>query len=311
MPADAIERWSDELARNPASLAFLPLGEELRRRRRFDEARRVALLGLERHPYRPDAHDLLARIWVDIGDEQRARDEWEMALELDAAHLSSLKGLGFLAYRRRDLAGAARLLRAARERDPRDPGLEAALQRVHEALNGARDRNGADRNGHAGDNGSVAGHANGAAGAVDPADAADPAAAEAAPDPGSGSRTGARARTLFASLLGQDDCTALLLDRDGLVLAGAYVDESGADVADAVGAQLAGVGEEAARALGHLGLGAWERLLVEAEQATLALGPAHEDALVLVAAGPEAQVGFVRRLLDRAIRRAASWLEAS
>lgn len=322
MRTDAIERWSDELARNPGSLAFLPLGEELRRRHRLEEARRVALLGLERHPYRPDAHDLLARIWVDLGDEQRARDEWEMALELDASHLSSLKGLGFLAYRRRDLPGAERLLRAARARDPKDPGLQAALQRVHEALHGTR---GASGNGtshgpeQSRGNGLGQGpsHRNGepTVGVHETAPAtgagASVASGEGAVDVAAEPRAGARARTLFAPILGEDDCTALLLDRDGLVLAGAYVDETGADVADAVGAQLAGVGDEAARALGHLGLGAWESLLVDAEHATLALGPAHEGALVLVAAGPEAQMGFVRRLLERARRRAATWMEAS
>lgn len=310
MRTDAIGRWSDELARNPTSLAFLPLGEELRRRRRFEEARRVALLGLERHPYRPEAHDLLARICADVGDEQRARDEWEMALELDPWHLSSLKGLGFLAYRRHDLAGAERLLRAARTRDPEDPGLKAAHDRVQQALRGGvvTEREGAGNEGGNGRSGLVAesGAAHALARGAPGAAAAPLVLEEPISEPATQS-----ARTLFAALLGEEPCTALLLDRDGLVLAGAYVDESGADVADAIGGQLSGVGEEAARALGHLGLGAWESLLVETEHANLALGPVGTEAIVLVAAARDAQVGFVRRLLDRACRRAASWLEGT
>jgi predicted regulator of Ras-like GTPase activity (Roadblock/LC7/MglB family) len=308
MRPDAIGRWSEELARDPRSLAFLPLGEELRRRRRLDDARRVALRGLERHPYRPDAHDLLARICADLGDDQRARDEWEMALEIDPGHLPSLKGLGFLAWRRRDLAGAERYLRTAREKDPYDTGVETALGRVREVLQAPpapdatppQDRGGAPARGNGGGAPRVA-----AAPAPAEAPAVTPNLPPAAPE------TDGDARTLFEPLLRDGDCTALLLDRDGLVLAGAYEDESGSDVGDAVGAVLSGVGEEAARALEHLKLGEWESLLVEAPYANVTLGPVRDGAVVMVAAGADARVGFVRRLFEGARRRAASWLEGS
>lgn len=290
MTTDAITRWSADLARDPGSLAFLPLAEALRRQRRLDDALRVALRGLERHPYLADAHDLLARIAVDHQDEARARDEWEMALRIDPDHLSSLKGLGFLAFRRRDYATAERLLRAARARDPRDPGLEQAYQRVEHALaNGANGRT----NGH---------HA------AMPA----PVVTAASPAPGVPTdRSAQAARALFAPLLGDADRTALLLDRDGLVIAGTYVDEHGHEVGDEIGAQLAGLADEAARALTHLSLGTWESLVVEAPHASVALGPVAERAIVLVAAARDTQIGFVRRLLDRARRRAGQWLEGT
>src|SRR5215211_1642825 len=84
--ADEIRRLSDDLARDPSSLVFMPLADALRRAGQVDVALRVALRGLDRHPYIADAHDVLARIHADRGDLDRAADEWEMALRLDPAH---------------------------------------------------------------------------------------------------------------------------------------------------------------------------------------------------------------------------------
>ena len=78
--ADEIERWSEELARDPGSGVFIPLADALRRRGQLDLAYRVATRGLARRPYDGDAHDLLARIWADRGDVERAMDEWSIAL---------------------------------------------------------------------------------------------------------------------------------------------------------------------------------------------------------------------------------------
>jgi predicted regulator of Ras-like GTPase activity (Roadblock/LC7/MglB family) len=272
MSADAIRAWSDELARDPNSLAFLRLAEALRRRRELDEARAVALRGLSRHPYLADAHDVLARVHVDAGEPERAREEWEMAVRIDPRHLPSLKGLGFLAFRRHDFIHAERYLREALVLDPRDSGLAQAHQRLLDTL-APRD---------------------------------EPAPAAPNDPPASGS-----ARELFAPLLGDGDRTALLLDRDGLVVAGAYVDAQGRNAGDEVGAELSGVSEEAGHALEHLGLGEWIALLVEAQHATVGLAPALDGGVVLVAAARDTHVGFVRRLLMQARDRANAWLEGA
>ena len=101
---------------------------------------------------------------------------------------------------------------------------------------------------------------------------------------------------------------ALLVDADGLVLAGGYVDATGQDVADVVAAELAGVGGEAERAMRHLGLGAWTSMLVEADRSIIAMSPAPLGSLLVVAAARETPVGLVRLLLDRALTRARDWL---
>lgn len=283
MDAERLRLWSDSLASDPASLSFLPLVDALRRLGRLPEARQFALHGLEHHPHRADAHDAFARVMADLGDEGTAHDEWEFALRLDPSHDASLKGLGFLAYRRRDLATAERLLARALLGNPADDGLATALRRVRAELRLT--------NGH--EPASLA-HA-----APQRKPVAQPEPARSAADD---------ARLLFAPLLGEGDRTALLLDRDGLVLAGAYVDGDGREVADEVGAHLAGLADEAARALEQLGLGPWEFLLVEAQHATVALGPAVDGAVVMVAAARDTQVGLVRRLLSLARQRASAWM---
>ncbi|HEX6051769.1 MAG TPA: tetratricopeptide repeat protein, partial [Gemmatimonadaceae bacterium] len=130
--ADEIRRLSDELARDPSSLAFLPLADALRRAGQLDVAMRVALRGLDRHPYVADAHDVLARIHADRGDLERAADEWEMTLRLDPSHGQARLGLGFVDFRRGNLESAERRLSAVTTSD--DPGVAAALAHVRSAL---------------------------------------------------------------------------------------------------------------------------------------------------------------------------------
>jgi predicted regulator of Ras-like GTPase activity (Roadblock/LC7/MglB family) len=280
MPSDRVRLLTDELAADPGSLSFLPLVEALRREGELQEARRYALRGLEHHPHLAAAHDALARVLSDLGQDAQAYDEWQFALRLDPAHHPSLRGLGFLAYKRRDLAGAEGFLARALRGNTADEGLAAALRRVREELRG-----------------------------TSPARPKAPAETRAAPV--AKPRGRATAQSLFATVLGDGDRTALLLDRDGLVMAGTYVDGSGRDVAEEIGAHLGGLADEATRALAQLGLGEWESLVVEAQHATVALAPGVEGAVIMVAAARDTQVGLVRRLLGQARQQAAAWLGAA
>lgn len=263
---DEIHRLSDELARDPASLAFLQLGELLRRQGQLEMARKVGLRGLERHPHNPDAHDLLARIEVDRGELQTAFDEWDMVLRLAPGHPGALKGMGYVCFHQGRFEEAERYLRGAVTAGG-DPEAEAALTnlRTSRGVPVVTDEQ-------------VAAH-------VD--------------DP----------RWLFAEVIGEADQTALLLDANGLVLAGAYVDEHGQDVAQEVGAELSGVSDEAERAARHLSLGAWKAIVVETAVATVAMSPSADDGLVMVAASRETPLGLVRRVLDRCRATAQAWLE--
>ena len=131
--ADEIRRLSDDLARDPSSLVFMRLADALRRAGQLDVALRVALRGLDRHPYLPDAHDVLARIHADRGDLERASDEWEMALRLDPSHAQANLGLGFVDFAAAIWRAPSVACRPSRLRNRRRR-VAAALAHVRSAL---------------------------------------------------------------------------------------------------------------------------------------------------------------------------------
>jgi predicted regulator of Ras-like GTPase activity (Roadblock/LC7/MglB family) len=271
MPDD-LRLWSDELARDPSSLVFLPLAETLRRQGQLDLARKVAVRGLERHPHNPDAHDQLARIHADCGELQSAFDEWDMVLRLVPGHRGAIKGMAFVRFQQGRLDEAEQLLMQAQDGGGGgDEDISAAIEAVRRSSG---------------------------------VTSVEVAAAALPSDP----------HLLFADLLAGDQ-TAIMLDKDGLVLAGAYY-VGGMDVAQDVGASLSGVSDEAVRATRHLGIGRWCSILFETEAATVSLAPAPgqgpaEGGLIVLAAAPATPLGQLRRLLDRCVSRASAWLESS
>lgn len=118
-----------------------------------------------------------------------------------------------------------------------------------------------------------------------------------------------RARDAFADVIGEGEQTVLLLDGEGRVTAGVYVDSLGRDVSAEIGAALGPIGAEASRAMRHLPLGSWRSISCECEYANLAIGPAAGDDIVLAAGAPAVPMGFVLRLLDRASHRVLTWRE--
>lgn len=120
-------RWQDEVARDPGSPSFIPLADHYRGRGRFDAARRVCIRGLARHPENVEGHYVLGRIYRDLGDLQRAGDEWDIALRLDDSHVAARRAIGLLRLEQGDRGSArAHLLRAQRN-DPDDPRIHRAL----------------------------------------------------------------------------------------------------------------------------------------------------------------------------------------
>ena len=99
--------WSETVARDPASLLFLPLAREYQARGLRDAAIRLCHRGLERHPQNVDAHHLLGQLYREAGDATRAFDEWDIALRLDPAHEASRRELDALRATRGDAAAGA------------------------------------------------------------------------------------------------------------------------------------------------------------------------------------------------------------
>lgn len=113
---------------------------------------------------------------------------------------------------------------------------------------------------------------------------------------------------LFADLLLDQGQTALLLDAQGCVLGGMYVDAEGVDVGQEIGAHLSGISDEVRRAMRRLDIGAWRSIVFESHVAVVAMSPAAEDGLLVVAAAKTTPLGSLKRLLERCLERAASWL---
>jgi predicted regulator of Ras-like GTPase activity (Roadblock/LC7/MglB family) len=277
--SDDVSRLSDELARDPASRVFVPLGETLRKRGQLDLALKVTVRGLERHPHFADAHDLLARISVDRGEMERAFDEWDMVLRLAPDHLGALRGMGFVCFQQGRLAEAEQYLSAAVAAGDTDEGLALALSNVR-----ASQKHVAGTAAALGGSGTTGGSA-----ALPPGTSKDP-------------------HFLFADVLTEAEQTALLLDAEGFVLAGAYVGYDGRDVAQEVGAELSGVTDAARRATRHLSLGEWTSIVFETEVAVVAMAPSAGDGLLVIATSRSTPLGLVRRLLDRCSDRARRWL---
>jgi tetratricopeptide (TPR) repeat protein len=127
---DDIRSLTSRVADDPSSLAFLDLGEALRRRGQLDAAYKVARGGLARYPGLADAHDLMARILGDQADLAGAFDAWAEALRLDPMRIGALKGIAFLYYRAGDAPAALEHLQRAIEIDPEDESIRQAMARV-------------------------------------------------------------------------------------------------------------------------------------------------------------------------------------
>ena len=80
------------------------------------------------------------------------------------------------------------------------------------------------------------------------------------------------------------DYAIYLLDANGYVLGGIYVDFDGTDVSQDIGAQLSGISEEVLRAMRHLDIGDWQAITFETHAAVVAMAPETDGALVVVAA---------------------------
>lgn len=265
---DAVSLWSDQLARDPSSLVFLPLAEALRQRGQLDMARKVAQRGIERHPLNPDARDQLARIHADAGDFDRALEEWGVVLRLVPGHVGAIKGIAYVRFQQGDRAEAERLLVAAHDLETGDAAITAAITAVRRP-------------------------------ASTPASGA-PVIREQGP------------QGVFADLLA-DGHSAILLDPEGVVLAGAHRAADGSDVATAMGAALSNVSDEAQRATRHLQIGEWRAIVFETEAAIVSLAPAPAEGraaggVLLLSAPPATALGMLRRLLDRCLDRARQWL---
>jgi tetratricopeptide (TPR) repeat protein len=289
--SDDIRTLTARVADEPTSLAFLELAEALRRRGQLEAAGKVARGGLSRYPGLADAHDLLARILSDQGELAGAFDAWADALRLDPMRTSALKGIAFLYFRAGDAAAAIEHLQRAAEVDPDDISIAQALARVR-------------RESRAAPGAPTPEPALEDPPAPDPMPAVTPSATEEAPAP---PPTPDEGGSPFAAIDGGR--SVVLVDANGLLLAGSLTTPEGAESGDRVAAELAGVSREASRAGRLLGLGQWHNITLECPDAHFVLVQPTAETVLLAAREPSLPIARVALLAERAAREAKSWLE--
>jgi predicted regulator of Ras-like GTPase activity (Roadblock/LC7/MglB family)/thioredoxin-like negative regulator of GroEL len=332
--SDDIRALTARVADEPTSLAFLELAEALRRRGQLEAAGKVARGGLSRYPGLADAHDLMARILSDQGDLAGAFDAWADALRLDPMRIGALKGIAFLYFRAGDAAAAIEHLQRAAEVDPDDITIAQALAKVRResrAMPSTPPVPEVVQEGEAAPSDPVLAKAR----AVEELPPAESSSAEASPvvewpspveppavethaapmAPVSQPRpTAAVPRgeapepdSPFATLDGGH--AVVLVDANGLLLAGSLTTIEGDERGDRVAAELAGVSREASRAARLLGLGPWHSITLECPDAHVVLVPPTGETVLLAARERSLPIARVALLAERAAREAKSWLE--
>lgn len=124
------------IQRDPASIAFAQLAEELRRAGQAQESVDTCRAGLAIHPTYLSARVTLGRALIELNQLDAAQVEMEQVLKAAADNLAALRALGEIFHRRGALQASLERYRVALELAPNDPDLEeivATLSRELEA----------------------------------------------------------------------------------------------------------------------------------------------------------------------------------
>lgn len=319
-----LRQWSEEVAADPGSPAFLPLAQHYREAGRGDAALRLVVRGLERHPHDVEAHHLLGLLYREAGDLVKAFDEWDIALALAPEHRGSRRQIAFLCHARGDVDAAERHLEKALEGDFADPEVRALLEEIHAARRERRPPRRA------------------AAGSASPSTLAPPATPSVVASP-DGSVASPSAETALSSSTPSPSSTlatdagggwgdgdafdalqgelravgaergmigAVMLDPQGYVLAG-EMHAGGRDRGPEIAAVLSPAHAEAERAVRHLKLGGWKGILVETPDAVIRLTPTPDGGMVAVAGRRDVPIGWMLRVAARARDAAARFVAAT
>jgi tetratricopeptide (TPR) repeat protein len=122
-----IQELRRRVQQDPASLAFAPLAEELRRAGRLAEAIDICRRGLARHPEYLSGRATLGRALLDHGELEASLTELAAVLAAAPEHLAALKGVADIHARRGDTATALASYRQALALAREDPELTRAI----------------------------------------------------------------------------------------------------------------------------------------------------------------------------------------
>ncbi|OGD72427.1 MAG: hypothetical protein A2Y64_04990 [Candidatus Coatesbacteria bacterium RBG_13_66_14] len=122
-----IERYTQLLARDPDSLAFVPLADAYRKSGLFEEAFAVLKRGMGRRPDYIPAKIVLGKCYLDLGNYPKAETTFEDILRLDRDNLVALSSMANVRLHQRRFGEAATIYRRILELDPSN---DAAAQQL-------------------------------------------------------------------------------------------------------------------------------------------------------------------------------------
>ena len=128
-----LEELRRRLEKDPGSLAFAQLAEELRREGSFREAVQVSRAGLDHHPTYWSARVTLGRALLALDRLDDAHRELSAVLRAAPENLAALRGLAELHERRGERDAALAHYQAAWSLARHDPDLAAHVARLHDA----------------------------------------------------------------------------------------------------------------------------------------------------------------------------------
>jgi tetratricopeptide (TPR) repeat protein len=122
-----IEELRRRVQKDPASIAFAQLAEELRRAGQFEESIEACRTGLAVHPGYLSARVTLGRALVELNRLDDALVELEHVLASAPENLAAIRGVAEIHHRRGELAEALKFYRTALSLAKNDPDLQQTV----------------------------------------------------------------------------------------------------------------------------------------------------------------------------------------
>jgi tetratricopeptide (TPR) repeat protein len=130
--------------KDPASIAFAQLAEELRRAGSFEESIEACHAGLAIHPGYLSARVTLGRALIETGALDEARSELELVLKSAPENLAAIRGLAEIFHRQGQLPEALAQYRAALALAKNDPDLQQTVEELAKVVDPPKPAHGSD-----------------------------------------------------------------------------------------------------------------------------------------------------------------------
>ena len=120
--------------KDPASIAFAQLAEELRRSGQHEESVEVCRAGLSMHPGYLSARVTLGRALIELNKLVEAQEELDFVLKNAPENLAAIRGLADIHHRNGSLVDALKHYRAALALAKNDPDLQQTVEELERAV---------------------------------------------------------------------------------------------------------------------------------------------------------------------------------